>query len=54
MLLIGFWFLTQLFSGVGSITAVNQGGIAYFAHIGGFGAGLLLIKPFGIGRSEDD
>jgi len=54
LILIGFWFLTQLVSGVGSITDVEQGGVVYFAHVGGFGAGLLLIKPFGIGRSEDD
>jgi membrane associated rhomboid family serine protease len=50
LVFIGVWFLIQLVSGVGSITSVDQGGVAYFAHIGGFVAGLLLIKPFGLGR----
>jgi membrane associated rhomboid family serine protease len=44
---IGLWFLLQLFSGVGSITAAGDtGGVAYFAHIGGFIAGLLLSFVF--------
>jgi membrane associated rhomboid family serine protease len=48
LILIGFWFLMQLFNGVGSISSAAQsGGVAYFAHIGGFIAGLLLIRPFG-------
>jgi len=38
-LLIGFWFLTQLFN-AGSVAAVQTGGVAYLAHVGGavFGA----------------
>jgi membrane associated rhomboid family serine protease len=47
---IGVWFLIQLASGVGSITAIDQGGVAYFAHVGGFVAGALLVRPFGLGR----
>jgi membrane associated rhomboid family serine protease len=48
--LIAFWFLIQLVHGVGGISAADQsGGVAYFAHIGGFIAGLLLIRPFGGG-----
>ena len=41
-----YWFGTQLLSGVGSIgyTQASQGGTAFFAHIGGFIAGLVLIK----------
>ncbi len=42
---LGIWFLMQLVSGVGSLGAatVNQtGGIAWFAHIGGFAAGFIL------------
>ena len=49
---IGIWFLIQLVSGLGSITTINNGGVAYFAHVGGFVAGFLLIKPFGIGAEE--
>jgi membrane associated rhomboid family serine protease len=45
--LIGFWFLMQLFNGVGSISAAAQSGVAYPVHIGGFIAGLLLIRAFG-------
>jgi len=39
---LGFWFLMQLFSGVGSIahTAGDVGGIAFWAHVAGFAAGL--------------
>ncbi len=40
--MIGAWFLLQLLSA----DQVAQGGIAVFAHIGGFVAGLLLIVPF--------
>lgn len=43
---LGFWIALQLFSGVGSIAAtdetVNQGGVAYMAHVGGFVAGVAL------------
>jgi membrane associated rhomboid family serine protease len=52
--LIGFWFVMQLVSGVGSITATAQGGVAYFAHIGGFLAGAVLIRMFGSGRRPAD
>ncbi len=53
LLLIGFWFVIQLVNGVGSITGTAQTGVAYFAHIGGFIAGLVLIKPFGAGRRPE-
>ena len=49
---IGIWFLIQLVSGIGSITTIDNGGVAYFAHVGGFIAGFLLIKPFGIGAER--
>lgn len=43
MVMIGYWFLTQLFAGVGSLAVetVATGGVAFFAHIGGFVAGAL-------------
>ena len=54
VLLIGFWFLLQLFNGFAALAATDVvgagGGIAWFAHIGGFLAGLLLVRLFLIGR----
>ena len=41
---LGYWLLIQLFSA--SLTPRNVGGIAFWAHIGGFIAGLLFIKIF--------
>jgi rhomboid family protein len=43
---IGIWFVFQLVSGLGMLGG-GMGGVAYGAHIGGFLAGLLLIKLFG-------
>ncbi|MHB0915901.1 MAG: rhomboid family intramembrane serine protease [Thermoleophilia bacterium] len=41
------WFVLQLFSGTSSLLAESSGGgVAYFAHIGGFVAGFVLIKMF--------
>jgi membrane associated rhomboid family serine protease len=43
LIVIGLWFVLQLFSGIGSIAgAADTGGVAYMAHIGGFIAGLVL------------
>ena len=48
---IGLWFVFQLISGLGILGSGSQaGGVAYAAHVGGFIAGLLLIKVFEIGR----
>jgi len=41
LVVLGFWFILQLFSGLASIGAASGGGVAWFAHIGGFAAGLL-------------
>jgi membrane associated rhomboid family serine protease len=44
---IGLWFVLQLFSGLASITAATQaGGVAYMAHVGGFVTGLVLSYVF--------
>jgi membrane associated rhomboid family serine protease len=40
-LLLGFWILIQVLNGCGSVPATG-GGVAYFAHIGGFAAGIIL------------
>ena len=48
---IGLWFLFQLISGLGMLGGGSQqGGVAYAAHVGGFIAGLVLIKFFDIGN----
>jgi len=47
---VGLWFLYNLMSGVGSLGRLENGGVAFFAHIGGFVAGLLLVRPFHLGR----
>jgi len=49
------WFLIQFMSGVGSLglpSSANMGGVAWWAHIGGFLMGLFLAK--GIGRRPVD
>ena len=45
IVMIGLWFLFQVISGVGSLGAPG-GGVAYGAHVGGFLAGLLLVRLF--------
>jgi membrane associated rhomboid family serine protease len=50
---IGIWFAFQLVSGLGMLGGGSeQGGVAYAAHIGGFVAGLALIKLFDIGHGN--
>jgi membrane associated rhomboid family serine protease len=50
VLMIGLWALLQFVSGIGSIAVSEQtGGVAYWAHIGGFIAGVVLaflLRPF--------
>ena len=50
VIILGLWFVLQLFSGVGSLgvrDAQDMGGVAYFAHIGGFVIGIVLIALLG-------
>ncbi len=48
---IGLWFVFQLVSGLGWLGGGSRvDGVAYAAHVGGFIAGLALIKIFAIGR----
>ncbi|HKD99970.1 MAG TPA: rhomboid family intramembrane serine protease [Planctomycetota bacterium] len=47
---VGIWFAFQLVSGIGLLGGGAQaGGVAYGAHIGGFLAGLVLVRIFAIG-----
>jgi membrane associated rhomboid family serine protease len=41
---IGLWFLVQFLSGIGSLGVASAGGVAWWAHIGGFVAGLLFAR----------
>ena len=51
VLLLGIWFAFQLFEGGYSFTHPEAGGgIAYFAHIGGFMFGVVLVRFFQAGR----
>jgi membrane associated rhomboid family serine protease len=41
VVVLGFWFILQLFSGAGSLGTQANGGVAYWAHVGGFLFGLI-------------
>ncbi|MRR10173.1 rhomboid family intramembrane serine protease, partial [bacterium] len=47
LVVLGFWIVLQVILGVASLPTAHgaQGGTAWFAHIGGFAAGLALVKP---------
>jgi membrane associated rhomboid family serine protease len=48
VILIGLWFILQFFAGIASlgVETAPTGGIAYWAHIGGFVTGMLLVWFF--------
>lgn len=50
LLVLGFWIVLQLFSGLLSLGV--ETGVAYWAHIGGFAAGIVLIAPVALLRSR--
>jgi membrane associated rhomboid family serine protease len=50
---IGLWFVFQLVESFGVLGGMQTGGVAYAAHIGGFVAGMVLIKIFAIGHSRE-
>jgi membrane associated rhomboid family serine protease len=49
VIILAYWFILQIFSGIGSIgfSNVSRGGVAWWAHAGGFVAGMVLIKLMG-------
>ncbi len=49
---IGIWFATQVLSGIGTLGVDTSGGVAWFAHIGGFITGILLERFFKLVRLE--
>jgi membrane associated rhomboid family serine protease len=46
IILVGFWFLTQLFTEIGALAVVQSSGVAYMAHIGGFIFGAVAARLF--------
>ncbi len=52
LIVIGFWAIIQVVSGLTAQGIRNQGGIAWFAHVGGFIAGLITIKLWQPRRSK--
>jgi rhomboid family protein len=51
ILYLGFWFVFQLIEGGAEFLYPSEGGgVAFFAHIGGFVFGFLAVKPFATGR----
>jgi hypothetical protein len=48
--ILGYWFVLNFLSGTATALAMqraNMGGVAFWAHVGGFIAGALLVKVFG-------
>ncbi|HEY8121790.1 MAG TPA: rhomboid family intramembrane serine protease [Myxococcota bacterium] len=46
VVVLGMWFLIQILSGLPALGSPAAGGVAFWAHVGGFLAGLLLVGPF--------
>jgi len=53
-LLIGLWFVIQLFSQVGAVATADTGGVAYAAHVGGFIFGAVFARAFERNRAASD
>ncbi|MFZ0213117.1 MAG: rhomboid family intramembrane serine protease [Candidatus Acidiferrales bacterium] len=52
VLFIGLWFLIQFLSGISSLGSAASGGVAWWAHVGGFLLGMLLVS--GMKRRQPD
>jgi membrane associated rhomboid family serine protease len=52
ILMLGYWFLIQFLSGISTLGQANQGGVAWWAHIGGFLLGLFLALTLRDGLSR--
>ena len=44
--MLGYWAVLQLVGGLAGLSEIQKGGVAFFAHVGGFIAGLVLIRLF--------
>ena len=45
-LMLGYWFLLQIIGGIPALQGVGGGGVAFWAHVGGFAAGIALLPLF--------
>ena len=53
LIVLGFWIVVQVLNGLLTL-GVQVGGVAWFAHIGGFVAGLVMVKPFSRSSGRSD
>lgn len=54
VIVLGLWFVLQLFSGLLSLGGPDVGGVAFWAHIGGFVAGFVLARLFASRRRREN
>ena len=54
VLFIGLWFAVQFLSGLGSLGSAQAGGVAWWAHVGGFLLGMLLVSGMRRNQPEID
>lgn len=53
-IVLGLWFVMQLFNGVLSMGSSDMGGVAFWAHIGGFVTGVILARLFAGSRRDEN
>lgn len=53
IIVLGLWFILQLFSGVLALGGPDVGGVAFWAHVGGFVAGAVMAKLLASGRRSE-
>ena len=44
--MLGYWAVLQILSGLAGLRDMDKGGVAFFAHVGGFVTGLVLVRLF--------
>ena len=53
LFMLGYWFAMQFLGGAVALGRAGEGGVAFWAHVGGFAAGALLIFPFRVREMVD-